>query len=91
MSTYWGFHCRTDGAASPHWLNHGDDQLRMLVRLLPHIRAITAAEDCWIVSVDVLGGYDDPMPLTWLAEHDGHDIELQDEYGRTAPLAPTTE
>lgn len=85
MSSYWGYRCKRDGDCSPTWFNHGEDQLSLLVQLLPHLRAIQAS-DCWIVSLDFYGAYDDPRPLEWLATHDGHEIELWNEYGHTAPL-----
>lgn len=78
MSTYWGYHCRTDDATSECWINHGDETLASVLKAWPQIKAVREIAD-WYVEIRVLGGHDELLP--WLDEHDGHEIELENEYG----------
>lgn len=98
MSTHWGYHCKTCppvdrsthvpdtdcmDADSNAWLNHGDEILRRIAALTPHFRAIREGEGGW-VEVNVLGA--GPWPIEWLLAHEGHDIELMNEYGDVEPI-----
>ena len=87
MSEYWGYRCETCGVISPHWWNRGDGQLEVIASEWPVWRAALALRNGWI-EVTCLGVHDEPTPLTFLQEHDGHTLVLHSEYGTTRPLAP---
>lgn len=81
MSTHWGYHCLTCQISSPHWLNHGE---HTLLRMLEHrtiiAQAVPIFESCDI-ELSQLGVYDSPSPVRFLADHTGHMIILENEYG----------
>lgn len=97
MSTYWGFHCKTclqddvergeydyTGAYSETWANHGEDALRTVAKLTPHLAVIRETDTGGWIQVEMLGY--GSAPISWVMEHAGHDIELHNEYGKVEPL-----
>lgn len=90
MSTYWGFRCETCNVATPHWFNHGEDLLRSFWRyraaLIPAYRCLNQSDAPWALELNYMGVYDDPAPLAFLSEHEGHTIVLLNEYGDTEPV-----
>ena len=92
MSTYWGYVCRSHipNIISDHWLNHGEDELRDVARLVrlgawpdhPHYGG-------------PIGFYFDGTtwtdPIIWLRQHPHCDVALHNEYGGTEELAPGQE
>jgi hypothetical protein len=87
MSEYWGFICLDDGSETETALNHGENQLRQIVRAWPAIAAVMETE-----------GYGDGFeissmwpfaPWGWLTEHAGHRIALLSEYGDTEAVDAT--
>ena len=84
MSTYYGYHCKTDNETSDCWMNHGEQVLSDLARLAPLFRAINEGDSLGYIEIRVMGhGWD---PIIWLEKHAQHDIELHNEYGETEPL-----
>ena len=85
MSTYWGFHCTDCDDVSPRWWNHGDDELAKLLLHWPIIKPVydlTMSGEIWRLSGIVLAGvYDEPGPLEFLNQHNGHTIRVRNEYG----------
>jgi hypothetical protein len=91
MSHYWGYRCKTDGAESPHWLNHGQDILKSFIPMTPHFVAIKEMDtEGWIDEIKILGVSDWPNPPTFLVEHAGHDVAVIDEYGHWEDQEPPT-
>lgn len=93
MSTYWGLRCEQCGVDSPTWFNHGDDFLRELVKqwptlIRPLLNATNLGGKLWRLELRMMGYCEDPTPLEFLEEHDGHPIALQNEYGKVEPIEP---
>lgn len=51
---------------------------------------LPALRNGW-VEVTCLGVHDEPTPLTFLQEHDGHTLVLHSEYGETRPLGASVQ
>lgn len=86
MSNYWGYECITCNDRTEDDLNHGGDILRdFATKAYPHLRA--AMRDCgaakgWIE----IGFMGHPIMFLFLCGHDGHQINLTDEYGYSEAL-----
>lgn len=72
-----GYYCRTCNEASEHWHNHGDG---MLAEFFRASHAVNTLDPIWVI-VRTVDGWADSQMSIFLAEHDGHDIALQSEYG----------
>ena len=92
MSTYWRLRCKECGDTSPE-INHGADHLRKIFRAMPEIIAVRKlVEDS--PKFRQCGGdisYSFRSDLTsdtisFLVDHEGHDIELVSEYGDVEKL-----
>lgn len=85
MSREWGYRCASCDAESVCEINHGESVLRALVKVYPHIKAIQETDKSGFIQISILG-YNWLDLVTWLSEHDGHKLELIDEYGTREPL-----
>lgn len=88
MSTYWGYYCPQCDQESEHWYNHGQEQLRRVLAMWPHVKAAQAIDPDVEVSLPGTGS-----PWGFLAQHDGHPLVLSNEYGQrwaldAIPLQP---
>lgn len=77
MSTYWGYECTTCRAESDHWLNHGDTRLVEVLKVWPLIKQVQQSLTVDILMFELLPN----DVIDFLREHDGHDIQLKNEYG----------
>ncbi len=78
MSNYWDLHCKTCDAHSETDINHGDRQLRGIVKIFPHIKkALEIDEDEEYIRIGIAGGYSTEL-FSFLQAHD--------EYGRFEPI-----
>lgn len=90
MSTSYGFHCKTDDSYTGcSWNSHMRDVMRDLVRMTPALAQIAQMDTQGYVELSIMGygAYlgDEPI-FSWLTEHQGHDLELYNEYGQYEPL-----
>ena len=88
MSCSWDLYCKDCKEYANYDLNHGDGELRALVKLAPAIKAFI--DQCAqipenILEVNVLFHYDQKSP-DWVVRHFQHHLQLFDEYGREASL-----
>lgn len=88
MSKYWGYHCVTCNISGESSKNHADVWLREVAEIAyPLIRPLEAAyaasTNDWGLDITIWGISE---WVDFLAAHDGHEIELQSEYGDTKPL-----
>lgn len=82
MSNYWSIHCKTCNAYSDTDINRGEARLRGIVKIFPHIKkALELDEDEQHIQISVSGGYSTEL-FSFLRAHDGHEIDLADEYGK---------
>lgn len=97
MSTYWGFHCKTcpqdrepcneDDQSTPysdHRMNHGQGALRNIANFARHFKAIGLGDSTGYIEMRVMAY--GSGPIYWVIEHEGHDIELHNEYGKVEPI-----
>jgi len=80
MSTHWGYKCLDCGVSSDHYLNHGESTLQQVYHL--GVSLHEARQKCPLIDIRVLGAdFEDVDPIDFLAEHQGHVIVLENEYG----------
>lgn len=86
MSTEWGYKCLTCNQESEDtWFNHGQDKLVEAVQVWPEIKKIQAT--VWLRVVFDSDRYLSE-PFLFLAQHEGHEIVLLNEYGKTEAIPP---
>jgi len=86
VSTYWTLHCRTcDSEDRPTWWNHGDAELRELVKLLPAIANLQRAQETHrtelALEITIVGPEWTNGLGAFALKHDGHDVAVKNEYG----------
>lgn len=79
MSTYYGLHCKTDDASSPHWYKL-NTILEDVVEFWPLIKPLLNVSE-WIEVKVTSESAGPPGVIDWMQAHGDHDLELQDEYG----------
>jgi hypothetical protein len=89
MSNYWRMHCKSRGHYSESDFNHGEEILRSMVKVFPHIKAAQDADESGYLEFNVMAHGSELF--SFLREHEGHELDLADEYGRFEPIIePTT-
>jgi hypothetical protein len=91
MSTDYGYRCKQDGAVSETWFQNGEWLLRSIVKLWPAIKQIREQNASGgYLEVSIMG-YSHCEYEVWefLEQHEGHVLEIQDEYGRVTQLEAT--
>lgn len=87
MSDYVCLECHTCKVNTSRYWNHGFETMQRLIDSMPQIKVFLDSpimKDDWVLDrVWVHQYYDaDTDPITWLIEHDGHDIAAVSEYNR---------
>lgn len=89
MSNYWSMHCKTCNKYSESDFNHGEAILRGIAKASQHCQAALEADDSGYLEISVMGHGSEL--ISFCANHDGHELELADEYGRFEPLEKSEE
>jgi hypothetical protein len=77
-------HCKKCDEYSESDFNHGESILRGIAKAAPHCRAAQEADSSGYLEISVLGGGSEL--ISFCNDHEGHELELADEYGRFEPL-----
>lgn len=88
MSVYWRYGCIDCDQDCDTTMNHGDGRLRVLAETAwPGIRQLyVAMEQTEIAGWMEIGVMGYPGIIDFLRAHDGHRIELRNEYGDRVSL-----
>lgn len=84
MSNYWSMYCKTCSQHSESDFNHGEHILRGIVKAAAHCKAAKSADDSGYLEISVMGHGSEL--IDFCIAHEGHELELADEYGRFEPL-----
>lgn len=87
MSTYWSLHCKQcDLVSIDDGINHGQHILRSIHALREPIVAIYTQDKSDYLSIEVMGHYNASDIWAFLVEHQGHEMDLKNEYGGIEPI-----
>lgn len=89
MSNYCNLYCKTCGEYSKTDINHGERILRNVVKVAPGCKIALEADKDGYLSISVLNyGFE---LIDFAIEHGGHDLKIEDEYGKHLPLNESEE
>lgn len=84
MTASWGYRCLDCGVSSPYYLQDYTalDGLQNWASVLN----MADLDNAWL-EISIMGTehYDTP-PISWLAQHEGHNLVLENSYGKTRKL-----
>lgn len=82
MSTHWGLRCKECFTLAT-WFQSSPEKVQMCLEAWPHVKAIRELDKMGDVTIEILG--DDGSSEIWLylMAHDGHTLEICNEYNET--------